>query len=151
MLLSIFALSIKRYGVTPETSPTLLLTIRIPYQETTLEVRIVRWHDNILDFVIHNPRNGFSTVNQVGNVGGRGDGFETSSLLLESTTLTSWRRKRSNCMRLLPPSVPTRDMEVVVLGWMGAARGVGERVRVTEREEELRAYIPLWQHRGPRR
>jgi hypothetical protein len=30
-LLSIFAPSIKTYGVPPETSPTLLLTIRIPY------------------------------------------------------------------------------------------------------------------------
>jgi hypothetical protein len=42
MLHSIFAPSIKRYGVPPETSPTLLLTIRIPYQEKNLEARIVR-------------------------------------------------------------------------------------------------------------
>jgi len=45
--------------------------------------------------------------------------------------------------------------ELSIQDWMGTARGVGERVRVkarvTERgEEELRAYIPLPQHRSPR-
>src|SRR5215212_6791075 len=40
MFLSIFRPSIKTYGVPPETFPTLLLTIHIPYQETNMELGI---------------------------------------------------------------------------------------------------------------